>query len=131
MIRKIEFSIAVKTMVISLIIILLYHVFIITGAIPYEATWGGRLETKSQMYRFETISICMNLLLLLVVVIKGGYVKAIRPGKIINILLWVFAVLFALNTIGNIFSTNTLEAVIFTPVTIMFSLLCYRMAIER
>ena len=114
-----------------LIAIIAYHVLIISGVIPYEATWGGRLKTDEEMYRFEAISISMNLLILLVVAIKGGHVKAIKPGKVINILLWVFAVLFALNTVGNIFSENIIEAIVFTPVTLLFSLFCYRMAVER
>lgn len=131
MIRKIGFRIAVRTMMTLLTGIIIYHLLIISGIISYEATWGGRLETKAQMYRFEGISIGMNLFLLLIVAIKGKYINAIRPGKLINILLGVFAVLFAFNTIGNILSNNIWEAIIFTPLTLVFSILCYRMTIER
>ena len=109
----------------------MYHLLIITGIVPYEATWGGRLKSKAQMYRFEAISIGVNLFLLLIVFIKGRYLKMINPGKAINILLGIFAVIFALNTLGNIFSTNIWEAIIFTPVTLVFSVLCFRMAIEK
>lgn len=131
MIRKVGFRFAVLAMMSLLIVVIVYHVLIITGVIPYEATWGGKLKTKEEMYRFEAISISMNLLIFLVVAIKGGYVKAIRPGKLITLLLWVFAVLFALNTLGNILSENSLETIIFTPITLLFSLFCYRMAVER
>ncbi len=131
MIRKISFRFAVQAMMALLSAVILYHVLIITGVIPYEATWGGKLKTDGEMYRFEVISISMNLLILLVVAIKGSHIKAIKPGKVITVLLWVFAVVFALNTIGNLFSENSLETIIFTPVTLLFSLFCFRMAVEQ
>ena len=72
---------------------------ILTNIIPYEITWGGRLENDSEMYVFETISIIFNIFLGLVLFIKDERLPALIPMKVINIILWVFLILFGLNTI--------------------------------
>ena len=131
MIRKIGFQFAVRTMIILLIVVLVYHLVIITGLIPYEVVWGGRLETKSQMYNFEAVSILVNLFILLIISIKGSYIHVNIPDLAITIFLWIITVLFILNTIGNIFSKNLLEAIIFTPFTLLSAILCLRLAIEN
>ncbi len=130
MIKKISFRFAVNTMLLLLSALLIYHLLIITQIIPYAATWGGRLKTDQEMYRFETISIVVNILIMLIIAIKGGHIKSIGPNKAINILLWIIVVLYALNTLGNIASVNQLEAIIFTPLTLMFTVLCARIAVE-
>lgn len=130
MVRKIPFRFAVNIMLVLLSLVIVYHLLIITGAIPYEATWGGRLETTEQMYRFESVSILVNLAMIAVVAIKGRLVKRIKAGKVITVLLWLMFASFLLNTIGNITSMNQLEAIIFTPLTLVSAILCWRMAIE-
>ncbi|MCF6268271.1 MAG: hypothetical protein L3J41_01010 [Melioribacteraceae bacterium] len=37
----------------------------------------------------------------------------------------------AINTIGNLFSNNFWEMIIFTPLTFISAILCYRMAVEK
>lgn len=130
MVRKIPFRFAVNIMLVLLSLVIVYHLLIITGAIPYEAIWGGRQETTEQMYRFESVSILVNLAMIAVVAIKGRLVKQIKAGKVITVLLWLMFASFLLNTIGNITSMNQLEAIIFTPLTLVSAILCWRMAIE-
>jgi len=129
-IRKIKFEFAVKTLIVSLSLVIVYHFLILAGIIPYQYVWGGRLENKEQMWAFESVSILINLLIILIVAIKGNYIKSFVSGGVITVLLWVFVVLFALNTVGNLFSLNSLETIIFTPVTAIFSLLLLRLAID-
>ena len=131
LINKIGFNIAIKTMLLILSLVLVYHVLIVSQLIPYEAVWGGRLTSISQMYRFETTSIIINIFILLILLIKGTFIRISLPTRLINSLLVLFSLLFALNTIGNIFSSNIWEAIIFTPITLMASILCYRIAIEK
>lgn len=127
---KISLKFAVGAIIFILIGVLIYHLLIITGMIPYEATWGGRLENKAQMYRFETFSIAINFLILLVVCIKGGILNINGSPRLIKIMLYAFAILFALNTIGNLFSENIWETLIFTPMTLVLAILFARLAID-
>jgi hypothetical protein len=104
---------------------------IMTGIIPFEIVWGGRLKDKSQMLTFETISVVVNLVMLTVVAIKAGILKTGINPVIIRIFLWIMFVIFFLNTIGNIFSNNELEKIIFTPLTLILSIFSLRLAISK
>ena len=89
--------------------VMLFHVAILVGIIPYEITWGGRLKNDNEMYVFETLSLVINLFLSSILLIKGGYIKQLIPIKAVNIILWFFLVLFALNTVGNILAKTNFE----------------------
>ncbi len=83
------------------------------------------------MYVFETASLTINLAIIAVIGIKIGYIKPYISKKVVNIILWGLVILFSLNTVGNIVSTNSLEAIMFTPITIIAAILCCRLAIEK
>ena len=131
MIRKLGIKFSVITLIALNIVALIYHLIIITELIPYNEVWGGRLETREQMFQFETVSIVINSIILIVVLVKGEYLKLKIPSKFMNILLWIFVILFALNTLGNIFAESIWEAIIFTPVTLISSILFCRLAIDK
>ena len=117
-------KLAIKIMLWLITIITLFHLAILTKIIPYEITWGGRLENDSEMYVFETISIIFNIFLGLVLSIKDERLPALIPMKVINIILWVFLILFGLNTIGNIFAKTLFEKIL-AIVTLSFSYLIF------
>lgn len=87
----------------------LFHLAILTKIIPYEITWGGKLNNDAEMYLFESISILINLFLGFVLLVKGEYVSKLIPTMGVNIILWVFLFIFGLNTIGNIFAETLFE----------------------
>jgi uncharacterized membrane protein len=106
------------------IAVILFHVCILFGIVPYDITWGGRLKSDEEMYVFESISIAINLLLGSVLLIKGNYIKPIIRLRIVNVILWIFLVLFALNTIGNLFAETVLEKS-FSVLTLALSVLIW------
>ena len=92
--------------------------------VPYEISWGGRLKNDYDMYVFETISIIINLFLFSILLIKGKYLGGFISNKIVNITLWIFFVLFVLNTVGNIFAKTYFEK-FFALLTLFFSTLIW------
>ncbi len=109
---------------------ILFHILIIMGVIPFDIVWGGRLESREQMISFEITSIFLVIIMLATVAIYAGYLKIRINAMVIKAALWFMVVLFLINTIGNILSNNEMEKLIFTPVTLLLSLLCLRLAIE-
>ena len=102
----------------------IFHFCIVFKYIPYDITWGGRLKNDSEMYVFEAISIIINLFLMLVLSMKGGYSKYKISDKTINVILWVFVIIFLLNTVGNIFAKTTFEK-FFTGLTLLLAFLIW------
>jgi hypothetical protein len=103
---------------------IIFHLFILFQIIPYSIVWGGRLKTESDMYGFETVSILLNLIFIAIVCVKAGYLKIGNSMHAINIALWAMGLIFLINTAGNIFSVNTMERLIFTPVTLILAIFC-------
>lgn len=112
-------------MIAILTAVLLFHFSVLLQIIDFTKVWGGRLKDTQQMYVFETISICLNLFLLFIILQKVNYVKQIFSIKLINIILWVFVFIFALNTIGNLFATNIVEKILGTVLTLVSGYLCW------
>ena len=122
---------AATLMLVLLSCLVVFHLLILSGTIPYNIVWGGRLESASQMHWFEGVSITVNLAAIAIVGMKAGYIKSYISEKMVNILLLTLAMLFALNTVGNVFSTTDLEKILFTPLTLISAALCYKMAMTR
>lgn len=98
-----------KILIVVYSIIIVFHSCILLKIIPYEITWGGRLQNDQEMYVFETASISINLFLIWILLMKGDFVTYKFPVKVIHVILWIFVVVFTLNTVGNIFAKTLLE----------------------
>ena len=107
-----------------------FHLLVLTGVIPNGIVWGGRLSSKEDMIVFESISLLINSLMVTVLLISAGYTRIRTSPSLLRFFLWMMVILFFLNTIGNILSTNSLETIIFTPLTFLLALFCLRLAID-
>ena len=96
---------------------IVFHLLVIMGVIPNEIVWGGRIKFKEELIIFESISIFLNLLFLLIVSLKTGKLTFKHNQKLIQILLWLMSIVFLLNTIGNLLAKTSTETIIFTPIT--------------
>lgn len=115
-------------MIILFVCIINFHILVLLEQIPSDMVWGGKITTHEEMVQMELISILVNILLLCVTAIKLNWIK--YKLKSIQFLMWTMFILFLINTIGNIFSENETEKMIFTPITLLLSILSLRMAIE-
>jgi hypothetical protein len=131
MLHRIPFKFAIKTMLILLFLVFAFHLLVLTELIPYTIVWGGKFQNITQMRRFELVSVIINPFMICVLAIKGNYISVNIPVKVINIILWLFVVLFALNTIGNLFAATLTETLVFAPLTFISALLCFRIVMER
>lgn len=122
---------AIYCIFITLSLIVLFHLLVLVGIIPFQIVWGGRLTNRSQMLRFESVSITVNLVMLAVVAIHAGVLKWRIKPTVIRIVLWAMCGLFLLNTLGNLLSTNTVEKLVFTPLTLLLSICCFQLAMSK
>ena len=111
--------------------IVVFHFLIIAGIIPFGIVWGGRLQSHAEMIKFETVSVLLNLVMIAIVSIKAGLLKLNLKPFILKVSFWFMTILFTLNTIGNLFSTNSLETLIFTPLTLILAIFSFRLALSK
>jgi len=121
---------ATHALLIIFSIVIFFHALVLTDIIPFDMVWGGRLTSKEQMIAFELTSITINILMLVMVAIQADLIKMNINKKVLKAVFWLMFVLFLFNTIGNLLSDNELEKIIFTPLTILLSFFCLRLAIE-
>jgi hypothetical protein len=99
-----------------------YHLLILFKLIDFKMVWGGRLQTTSEMYQFESFSLFINLFILSILLLDF---KRNITKTYIQIIYWILAVMFILNTLGNVISINYYEKIIFTPITLISSISCF------
>ena len=108
---------AIHILLTILAALLLLHTLIYIEIIPFDKVWAGKLKTVEEMRTFELFSILMNIFMLAILYIKLQLLKNNRTNRIIDIFIWLFALFFALNTIGNLFANNILELIFGTFLT--------------
>ena len=126
--KKIPIRLAVNGIIIALFCTIVFHLLVLAGVIPFDIVWGGNLKDKTQLYLMEGVSIAINLLMLFIILGYSGAIKLPTNQKFLNGAIWFMAVLFLLNTLGNLVAKNSLETYLFTPLTFILSLLCFRIA---
>jgi hypothetical protein len=131
MIQKTPFKVAISLFLTLLSLVLIFHFLVILKIIPYTIVWAGKIENDAQMALFESISILINLILFAAILVKGNILRLKINRKIIQVILYLFVVIFALNTVGNLFAKMSLETYIFTPLTFISAFLCLRIALEK
>jgi hypothetical protein len=90
-----------------------------TGAIDYTAVWGGRLKNHEQMLVFESVSIILQLVLVVALFVKQQLLPLPVSMKVVNGILWFYLVVFTLNTFGNLAAINIWERIIGTLATLV------------
>ena len=131
MLRFIPFRFAIQVLLVLLFLVLIFHALVLTHLIPDTIVWGGKFENADQLQQMELVSILVNAILLFLILVKGNVLKIKLPALLVKILLWIFVVLFFLNTIGNLFAETMTEKIIFTPLTFISALLCLRIVTEK
>jgi hypothetical protein len=63
--------------------------------------------------------------------LKAGYIQNKIPAKMLDAIILLFAVLFSLNTIGNLFAKSKFELYFFTPLTFILAVLCLRIVMNK
>lgn len=125
---KVETTIQIMLVIVAMLT--LFHLGILLQIIPFEIVWGGRLQSVSDMYRFESFSLAVSLFFGWLLLMKGGYAKQLLSPKVVTVVLWLFFVLFALSTVGNILAKTTLEKG-FTIITVLLCILIWRVNTKK
>jgi hypothetical protein len=107
---------------------IIFHVLVMTGQIDYANSWGGRIDSRSDMLLLESISIIVNILMLVVVWASAGYLPINVPQGLLKACFWAMFLLFGLNTLGNLLASGWVEQVVGSIVTFMLCILSLRMA---
>jgi len=120
-----------RVLLVVLSILLIFHFLVLIRVIPFDYVWGGKLPGISQMLLLETVSVVITLIMMAVVAIRGGLIQSKLHPIVIRFALWAMVGFFLLNAIGNFNSENQIEKNVFTPVTLVLSMLCLALVLQK
>ncbi|MDI9340217.1 MAG: hypothetical protein QM534_06555 [Sediminibacterium sp.] len=103
--------------------VVVFHVLVISGLIPSTVIWGGNLQSRSEVLLFETISIVVNVIMIGVLYRKYSLLVTGKRSVGIDVLIGVFALMFAVNTVGNLYAVHVAEKWLGTFFTALLTLL--------
>jgi len=130
--RLISAKLAANILLTFISLLLIFHVLIILGILPFSIVWGGQIdESKENLILLELIAIIILILFMTIIASKIGYIGIIKSEKISTFGLWIISVYFVLNAFGNLASDVPIENYVFAPLTIILALLSFRLTIEK
>jgi len=119
-------KVAAITILIGLLsVVILLHLAILLQLIPYDIVWAGKIDSLESMYLLETVSLILNGTLMLVLYLKLKHLKQAMPTPVVDAILWIYVVIFGLNSVGNLFSQTLFELIFGTFFTLVMMYLCW------
>ena len=111
-----------------LIVIIVFHSFVLLGIVPFDIVWGGKLKNQSEMISHERISLFITILMFMVGLLRAKIITIGNHPVKISVMLYAMSILFGLNSIGNLLADTNFEKFIFTPITLLLALLSWQLA---
>lgn len=108
-----------------------FHLLVLTGVIPYNIVWAGKITNKTDLIKMETISLVVLILASLVITLRMEYLRLGISPLTIRIGIWILFVFFVLNTLGNLTAVSPIEKYGFGLLTILISILLLKLAIGQ
>ncbi len=112
-------------------LMLIFHTLVLIAIIPYDIVWAGKINSEVNMKKLEIISILVNAFAILILLLHAGYIQNNISVKIFKVIIWLFVILFSLNTIGNLFAESQFELYFFAPLSFILAILCLRIVIDK
>lgn len=123
-------DLAGKALLSLLALFFILHILIMLGLIPPHIVWGGRINSRQQLLRMESVSLFVLAIFTMLVALRMGYLHFLDNPAVIKGGMWVLFAFFMLNTLGNFAAKSPIEKYGFGTLTILMSLCCLVLALN-
>jgi hypothetical protein len=123
-------KIAAVIMMILFILTIIFHLSVLAGLVPGSMVMGGNFSDRDQLLLAESVALFVNMVMLLGVLVYLGRIKAGLKARTLRVFFLVLAVIFFLNTAGNLAAKDRRETFIFTPITLLLAI-CSTIVVMR
>jgi hypothetical protein len=125
----ISIELAGYILLIILGLLIIFHILIVVGIVPYNIVWAGKIKSKKELLLMESISLFISVMAMIIVGSKTKNLIFIEDPTIVNIGMWILLALFIFNTIGNLTAKSPIEKYGFGTLTILISFLVLRILV--
>jgi len=128
--KWISFKLSVQIFLGFIFLAILFHLLVMAGIVAPDVVWGGRVQSQDELIKMESISLIILVFMALIIAIKARWIF-FKIAKLTDYVIWLIPLLFFLNTLGNSQALNPMERFIFTPITLVLTLISLRIALEK
>ena len=111
-------------------LLFVFHLLIVAGIIPYTIVWAGKIQNRQQMLRMETVSLIILTLVVLLVLMRMGYLHWVENPLVLKGGMWLLFAFFTLNTLGNMTAKSPFEKYGFGSLTVLLAVCCLVLALS-
>lgn len=127
----ISFKLAGKITITIIVLFIIFHILVLLSIVPSNLVWGGQITDDATVMKHEILCLIRSFIFLAVIIEKLNQNKITKFKKLYNIVFWFLIIYYVINSIANLASGVMLEKLIFTPITVILSILLFRLAIEK
>lgn len=103
-----------------LVLVMLLQLLLAAGMPFGRAAWGGRHRVLPPKLRWGSLVAAVVLgIAAWIVLARAGHLAPGADAVSVRVLAWVFAGMFALNTLGNLASKSPAERYVMSPATLL------------
>jgi hypothetical protein len=104
---------------------IVFQLLLAAGLLPVSMAWGGRQTELTPILRLASIAAVILLgVFIYIIRYRAGLIGSVPVPTAIRVLAWGVAGYMALNTVGNFASVNSIEKLLFGPMTIIITIAC-------
>lgn len=108
------------------------QLLVAAGILPITILWGGRQTELTPALRLSGVAAAVILALFIYIIrYRAGLLGRMATPKAIRIFSWVVTAYMVLNTLGNFASVNTIEKLLFGPLTIILAVTCLIVSLSK
>ncbi len=124
--------IAAHVATVCFLVVALLQVLLALGVLPVTMAWGGTQPILTTPLRLASVVAAVLLgALASAIRRRAGLVAGTRPSLPVKVLAWVITLSMACNTLANVTSSSTAEAVVFGPLSCALAVSCLLVAASR
>ncbi len=127
----ISFKLAGKMTITIIVLLIIFHILVLLSIVPSNIVWGGQIVDNATLMKHEILRLIGSFIFLVIIIEKLNQHKITKFKKLSNVAFWLIYVYFIITSIAKLTSAVTLEKMIFIPITVILSILLFRLAIEK
>ena len=127
----ISFKLAGKITIAIIVLFIIFHILVLLGVVPSNLVWGGQIAEEATVMKHEILRLLGSFIFLAIIIEKLNQNKITKFRKLSNAAFWFIYIYFIITSIAKLVLAVTLERLIFIPVTVILSVLLFRLAIEK
>lgn len=105
-----------------------YQLLVLGGVLSSANTWGGQLTDETSRKVGVIVSLVIQTAILFLLLMRLGKLKTSLSAQALTRWMYGIAIIFSLNTLGNMMANNALEQAIGTPLTGISAILFFWLA---